>query len=109
MALGLYLVCLLLVTTTSFAVEEQVLLNFYNDLGIHPLFPAKSCREIYKYNYASHDKSGYYWIQPSADDDTIKVQGYNYHFMIDCRLMINLLCRYSVRWSYHVVEGMEGG
>ena len=91
MEVGLYLACLLLVATTSFAVEEQILLNFYNDLCMHQLFPARSCREIYKYNHASHDKSGYYWIKPSADGNTIKVQGYNYHFMIDYTLMINLL------------------
>ena len=73
MEVGHHLVCLLLVATTSLAVEEQILLNFYNGLGMHRLFPARSCREIYKYNYASHEKSGYYWIQPSADGDAIKV------------------------------------
>ena len=74
MEVGYYLLILLLVATTGIAVEEQVLLNFYNSLGMQPLFPAKSCREIYKYNYASHDKSGYYWIKPSVNDDAIKVQ-----------------------------------
>ena len=73
MEFGHYLVCFLLVATTTLAVEEQVLLNFYNGLGMHRLFPARSCREIYKYNYASHAKSGDYWIQPSADGDPIKV------------------------------------
>lgn len=62
-----YCIILLLAVTSSLAVEEQVLLNFYNGLGMEALFPAKSCREIYKYNYASHGKSGYYWIKPSTD------------------------------------------
>ena len=73
----LLIVCLLLVVTASLAVEEQILLNFYNDLGMHQMFPAKSCREIYKENYASHDKPGDYWIQPSTDGDAIKVAIYN--------------------------------
>ena len=58
---------LLLVATSSSAVEEQVLLNFYNGLGMQSIFPAKSCKEIYKYNYASHGKSGYYWIKPATN------------------------------------------
>ena len=57
----------LLGVTSSLAVEEQMLLNFYNGLGMQSIFPAKSCREIYKYNYASHGKSGYYWIKPSTN------------------------------------------
>ena len=73
MEVGHYLLTLALVATTGLAVEEQILLNFYNSLGMQPLFPATSCREIYKYNYASHDKSGYYWIKPSVDDAAIKV------------------------------------
>ena len=62
-----YCLIVLCIVTSSLAVEEQVLLNFYNGLGMEALFPAKSCREIYKYNYASHGKSGYYWIKPSTD------------------------------------------
>ena len=62
-----FVVFMLLVVTigTCLAVEEQVLLNFYNSLGMQPLFPGKSCKEIYTYNYASHGKSGYYWIKTS--------------------------------------------
>ena len=74
MEVGCYILILLLVATTGIAVEEQVLLNFYNSLGMQPLFPAKSCREIYKYNYASHDKSGEYWIKSSVNEKIIKVQ-----------------------------------
>ena len=63
-----FVVFMLLVVTigTCLAVEEQVLLNFYNSLGMQPLFPGKSCKEIYTYNYASHGKSGYYWIKTST-------------------------------------------
>ena len=70
MEVGCYVLILLLVATTGIAVEEQVLLKFY---GMQPFFPAKSCREIYKYNYPSHDKSGEYWIKPSVNDNAIKV------------------------------------
>ena len=73
MEVGYYLLILALVATTGLAVEEQILLNFYNSLGIQPLFPATSCREIYRYNYASHGKSGNYWIKPSVDAAVTKV------------------------------------
>jgi len=62
------------------AVEEQVLLNFYNSLGMQPLFPAKSCKEIYAYNFASHGKSGDYWIKNSTSASAIKVC-YNWLYM----------------------------
>ena len=69
----------LLGITSSLAVEEQVpvLLNFYNGLRMQSIFSAKSCREIYKYNYASHGKSGYYWIKPSTN----VIQVYNYSYI----------------------------
>ena len=54
------------------AVEEQVLLNFYNSLGMQPHFPAKSCKEIYTNNFASRGKSGDYWIK-SSGTSAIKV------------------------------------
>ena len=69
-----FVIIMLLAVSTCSAVEEQMLLNFYNSLGMQPLFPGKSCKEIYTYNYASHGKSGYYWIKTSTLP--IKVQKY---------------------------------
>ena len=75
MEVGYYLLILAIVATTGLAVEEQILLNFYNSLGMQPLYPATSCREIIiqVQLYASHGKSGYYWIKPSIDAAVIKV------------------------------------
>ena len=84
MEVGYHLLILALVATVGLAVEEQILLNFYNSLGMQPLYPAASCREIYKYNYASHDKSGYYWIKPSVDAATIKVYCTHHITIIVC-------------------------
>ena len=67
---------LLMAVSSCLAVDEQALLNFYNSLGMQPLFPATSCKEIYAYNYASHGKSGYYWIKTSTS--TIQVFLYIY-------------------------------
>ena len=67
-------ICMVLVVVGSLAVEEQALLNFYNSLGMQPLLPAKSCNDIYTYNFASRGKSGYYWIKISTS--TLKVPNY---------------------------------
>ena len=92
MKVGGYILVLLLVATTSIAVEEQVLLNFYNSLGMQPLLPAKSCREIYKYNYASHDKPGEYWIKPSVNDNAIKVYHcVNFHSIVKYNIILQVL------------------
>ena len=92
---------LLLVTISSLAVEEQVLLNFYNGLGMQSIFPAKSCKEIYKYNYASHGKSGYYWIKPATD--VIQVNTCTYML---CILLI-LLCTGVMTYTTQVYCDME--
>ena len=85
-------ICMFLVAVGScLAVEEQALLNFYNSLGMQPLLPAKSCNEIYTYNFASRGKSGYYWIKISTS--TIKVPNcihvctYVYTYVVDCMHM----------------------
>ena len=65
-------IVLLVAIGSCLAVNEQALLNFYNSLGMQPFFPATSCKEMYIYNFASHGKSGYYWIKTSTS--TIKVR-----------------------------------
>ena len=106
MEVGHYLLIMALVATTGLAVEEQILLNFYNSLGMQPLFPATSCREIYKFNYASHDKSGDYWIKPSADAVAIKVCT---NYIRKSLIVSYTYYRCIVTWSCHVVEEAEDG
>ena len=50
----------LVVSHTS---ELETLFSFVNKLGTDSSHPAKSCRDIYNYNMASHGQSGYYWIK----------------------------------------------
>ena len=50
----------LVVSHTS---ELETLFSCVNKLGTDSSHPAKSCRDIYNYNMASHGHSGYYWIK----------------------------------------------
>ena len=49
--------------TCGSAQLQKVVENDDLELGMNPNNPAKSCREIYIKNPASHGKSGYYWIK----------------------------------------------
>jgi len=67
MAMIQYFSAVLMIAATCSAVDDQVLLNFYNSLGMQPLYPAKSCQEIYANSHASHGRSGLYYIKPYSN------------------------------------------